>query len=99
LPFVVFGKLCDCLSLSLRFRLQANGIGNSMGLILEARRPQNLFGSVAYGKVVITTCGYRSSVKRARLSQYDVQMMITTINRVKHLGAVLNELVAVDDND
>ena len=41
----------------------------------------------------------RSSVKRARLSLFDVHMMITTINRVKHLGTVLNELVAVDEND
>jgi hypothetical protein len=29
----------------------------------------------------------------------DVQVMMPTINRVKHLGAVLNELVAIDEND
>jgi hypothetical protein len=42
---------------------------------------------------------HRSSVKRARLGQIDVQVMIITINRVKHLGTVLNELVAADEND
>ena len=52
-----------------------------MGLILEARRSGNSFGSVAYGKAVTMIIDHdrRSSVKRARPSHHDVQVMITTI--------------------
>jgi len=85
--------------LSLKLWLQAKEMGNSMGLILEARRPQNIFWVCSLWQSGGRDHDRRSSVKRARLGQFDVQMMITTVNRVKHLGTVLNELVAVDEND
>lgn len=62
---------------------------------------QNSFGSVAYGKAVAMTYDHdrRSSVERARSSPPPCSGDDYINHRVKHVGAVLIELVAVDESD